>query len=147
MKQERDAYIMLKGILTPETPVILHLNSRSSYHPHDPSYTSLTYRQLHQQLRDHMSRTVPEFGPHVSLRVCKWKPWYGYGFPVPEHEALPAHDQSCTELFGTTLVVYAYVSMSCRICSQNTCCCTARCLAARQDVPADEAIWRHMARK
>jgi len=65
MKQERDAYIMLKGVVTTETPVILHLNSRDD--SNSVSYTSLTYRQLHQQLRDHMSRTVPEFGPHCLL--------------------------------------------------------------------------------
>ena len=67
----------------------------------------LTYRQLHQQVRQALC-----LEPKVFLRMCPFRPWYRHvktSFPVPEHCALPVRDAQCTHLLGTTLLYYAYV--------------------------------------
>ena len=100
-KQSKDAYIMLRGHLSGSlTPVVLHLDFSVV-----PGGT-LTFRQLHQQMRCHL-----QLSAKLSLRLCPDRPWYNYiesDIPVPENHALPAHDTKCHHLFGTTLRYHYY---------------------------------------
>lgn len=66
----------------------------------------LSYRQLHQQIREALKLESKH-----SLRLCSFRPWYRYmtrSFPVPEDRALPATDAQCMHLLGTTLLYWAY---------------------------------------
>ena len=66
----------------------------------------LTYRQLHQQIRQAL-----ELEPKVSMRLRCHRPWCRYmlDMPIPERSALPSHDAQCRHLLGTTLSCYLYV--------------------------------------
>ena len=104
-KNYRDGYVMLMSVLTgTRTPVTLRLN-------YDVLASGgLTYRELHRQLRCHLS-----LKPKDSLRVCPYRPWYHYetnGIPVPESHALPSIDVQCRRLLGTTLLFYTYVHLT-----------------------------------
>ena len=104
-KNHRDGYIMLMSVLNgTRTPVTLCLNYGEA------ATGGLTYRELHRQLRCHLSLT-----PKSSLRVCPYRPWYHYetkGIPVPESRALPCEDNQCRHLLGTTLIFYTYVHLT-----------------------------------
>ena len=98
----RNGYIMITTLFdgTPR-PIFLELNYR--YKPTG----GLTYRQLHQQVRQTL-----QLEPKVSLRMCSYRPWYRHAqtsSPVPEHLALPANDTQCRDLLGTTVLCYLYV--------------------------------------
>ena len=70
----------------------------------------LTYRQMHQQIREALGLESKH-----SLRLCPLRPWYRYmqtSFPIPEHRALPATDDQCTHLLGTTLLYWSYVHLT-----------------------------------
>ena len=70
----------------------------------------LTYRQMHQQIREALGLESKH-----SLRLCPLRPWYRYmqtSFPIPEHRALPATDAQCTHLLGTTLLYWSYVHLT-----------------------------------
>ena len=70
----------------------------------------LSYRQLHQQIRADLCLESKH-----SLRLCSFKPWYRYmqaSFPIPEHRALPATDDQCTHLLGTTLLYWSYAHLT-----------------------------------
>jgi hypothetical protein len=99
-KKDEDGYIMLKSMLGNPEPVAIRLQ-------YDEAPTGgLTYRQLWTQLREHLSLL-----PMHSLRICPYRPWYGWmtqGCCVPEHRALPNNDRQCRDLIGTTLVFYSY---------------------------------------
>jgi len=104
-KGRKNAYVMLTTVVdgTPR-PTILELD-------YERKLTGgLTYRQLHQQVRQAL-----RLEPKVSLRMCSARPWCRHvlrSFPVPEHRALPATNAQCTHLLGTTLVYYTYVHLS-----------------------------------
>ena len=69
----------------------------------------LTYRQLHQQIRQAL-----ELEPKVSMRLRCHRPWCRYmlGMPIPEQSALPSHDGQCRHLLGTTLFCYLYIHLT-----------------------------------
>ena len=70
MKGARDTYVMLQSPLSGnKTPVILRLDHSGG----DGDAGGLTYRRLHEQLRNHL-----QLGKRVSLRVWKHKPWHAY---------------------------------------------------------------------
>ena len=99
-RKPEDGYIMLKSMFGEPEPVAIRLR-------YDEVTTGgLTYRQLWTQLREHLSLL-----PMHSLRICPYRPWYGWmtqGCCVPEHRALPNNDRQCRDLIGTTLVFYSY---------------------------------------
>ena len=101
-KGRRNGYVMLTtlhhGTLRP-TILVLDVGGWK------PS-GRLSYRQLHQQIREALRLESKH-----SLRLCSFRPWYRYmtrSFPVPEHLALPATDAQCMHLLGTTLLYWAY---------------------------------------
>ena len=84
---------MLRNLSGDEQPAILVLDYEMS----------LSYRELHRQVREFL-----RLHRNVSLRMCPFRPWYLYSFPVPEQHAVPATDVQCKHLSGTTLVYYVY---------------------------------------
>ena len=102
-KGPRNAYVMLMSLFGTPKPTIIVLDYECN-----PS-GGLTYRQLHQQVREAL-----ELKPKESLRMISLRPWYRYmveSIPVPEHRGLPANDNQCRNLFGTTLLYYTYTHM------------------------------------
>ena len=99
-KRYKDGYIMPKSMFGDPEPVVIRLN-------YDEAHTGgLTYRQLHTQLREHLSLL-----PMHSLRICPHRPWYRWMTQrhcVPEHRALPNNDSQCRDILGTTLVFYSW---------------------------------------
>ena len=99
-KRLKDGFIMLKSMFGDPEPVVIRLL-------YDEAPTGgLTYRQLHTQLREHLSLL-----PVHHLRICPHRPWYQWmtqGCCVPEHRALPNNDRQCRDILGTTLVFYSY---------------------------------------
>jgi len=100
----RNGYIMMCTLLnaTPK-PLILELDYEAS------ASGSLTYRQLHQQVRNKLG-----LEPKVSLRMTPFRPWHLHltkSFPIPEDRALRATDAKCTWLLGTTILYYTYVHL------------------------------------
>ena len=96
----RDGYIMLKSMFGDPKPVVIRLDY------HEVHCGGLTYRQLHTQLREHLSLL-----PMHSLRICPHRPWYRWMTQrhcVPEHRALPNNDSQCRDILGTTLVFYSW---------------------------------------
>ena len=70
----------------------------------------VTCRELHRQVRTRLG-----LEPKVSLRMCPFMPWHRHiksSFPIPEADAIPAHDRQCRHLLGTTLLYYLYVHLS-----------------------------------
>ena len=99
-KHTRDGYIMLMSIVNgTKTPVTMCLNYSGCGH-----YTGgLTFRDMHQQLRCHLSLM-----DKVSLRVCSYRPWYHYESKgILSYKALPSSDAQCRHLLGTTLLYYS----------------------------------------
>ena len=99
-KGPRNGYVMLTTLLAGiPRPTILVLDYEC-----EPT-GGLTYRQLHQQIREAL-----RLEPKVSLRMCPFRPWHSHGsFPFPEQVAFPATDAQCRHLLGTTLLYYTYV--------------------------------------
>ena len=97
MKGARDAYVMLQSPFSGnKTPVILRLDHSGG----DGDAGRLTYRRLHEQLRNHL-----QLETRVSLRVWKHKPWHAYSCEaVLEEDVLPCNDAQCTPIWGTTLL-------------------------------------------
>ena len=97
MKGARDAYVMLQSQISGNrTPVILWLDHSGG----DGDAGRLTYRQLHEQLRNHL-----QLEKRVSLRVWKHKPWHAYSCEaVLEEDVLPCNDAQRTPIWGTTLL-------------------------------------------
>ena len=100
-KGPRNGYVMLTtlvhGTLRP-TILVLDVERKPS--------GRLSYRQLHQQIREALRLESKH-----SLRLCSFRPWYRYmtrSCPVPENRALPATDAQCMHLLGTTLLYWAY---------------------------------------
>lgn len=100
-KGYENGYIMLRSLLSAAAePMIVVLDYT------DKASSRLTYRQLHTQVREYL-----KLHRKSSLRLCPFRPWYLYmrtAFPVPEKRALPANDESCTHLLGTTVLYYVY---------------------------------------
>ena len=100
-----DSYIMLRHNFSGSTrPCILTLT-----HP-DGRFKGLTYRELYAQVRAHLGLPM-----ECSLRLAPYRPWYAHvtkSINVPERKALPAGDDQCKCVFGTTLVYYAYVHLN-----------------------------------
>ena len=101
-KGRRNGYVMLTtlhhGALRP-TILVLDVGGWT------PS-GRLSYRQLHQQIREALQLESKHF-----LRLCCFRPWYRYmtrSFPIPEDRALPVTDAQCMHLLGTTLLYWAY---------------------------------------
>ena len=101
-KGRRNGYVMLTtlhhGALRP-TILVLDVGGWK------PS-GRLSYRQLHQQIREALQLESKHF-----LRLCCFRPWYRYmtrSFPIPEDRALPVTDAQCMHLLGTTLLYWAY---------------------------------------
>ena len=91
-----NGYAMITTLFGTPRPIVLKLECGT-----------LTYRQLHHQIRECL-----KLEKKVSLRLCPYRPWYRHNtksFPLPEVSALPATDAKCTHLLGTTLVYYCYV--------------------------------------
>ena len=103
-KGSRNGYVMLTTLVGGTLkPIILVLDYEAV------PCGGLTYRQLHQQIREALG-----LEPKVSLRMCPFRPWYRHvkkSFPIPEHCVLPATDDQCTHLLGTTLLYYTYVHL------------------------------------
>ena len=104
-KGTKNGYVMLTtlihGTLRPMILVLDHV-------PGTPG--RLTYRQMHQQIREALGLESKH-----SLRLCPLRPWYRYmqtSFPIPEHRALPATDAQCMYLLGTTLLYWSYVHLT-----------------------------------
>ena len=101
----RNGYVMLTTLVNGRLrPTILVLDIE-----HSPS-GRLSYRQLHQQIREALCLESKH-----SLRLCSFRPWYRYmkaSFPIPEHRALPATDDQCTHLLGTTLLYWSYAHLT-----------------------------------
>ena len=101
----RNGYVMLTTLVHGRLrPTILVLDIE-----HSPS-GRLSYRQLHQQIRKALFLESKH-----SLRLCSFRPWYRYmqaSFPIPEHRALPATDDQCTHLLGTTLLYWSYAHLT-----------------------------------
>ena len=101
-KGPRNGYVMLT--------TLVHGTLRPTILVLDVEYTPsgrLSYRQLHQQIREALRLETKH-----SLRLCSFRPWYRYmtrSFPIPEHRALQATDAQCTHLLGTTLLYWSYV--------------------------------------
>ena len=104
-KGERNGYVMLdmplSGRLMPIVIILEYGKSRIR--------GGLTYRQLHQQIRQAL-----ELEPKVSMRLRCHRPWCRYmlGMPIPEESALPSHDGQCRHLLGTTLSCYKYIHLT-----------------------------------
>ena len=100
-KGSRNGYVMLQNLASGERkPIILVLDYKNG---------GLTHRQLHQQIREALGLELK-----VSLRMCPFRPWYRHvkkSFPIPEHCVLPATDDQCRHLLGTTLLYYTYVHL------------------------------------
>ena len=100
-KGYENGYVMLRTLFNAAAePMIVVLDYT------DKASSRLTYRQLHKQVREYL-----KLHRKSSLRLCPFRPWYLYmrsGFPVPEKQALPANDESCTHLLGTTVLYYVY---------------------------------------
>ena len=95
-KGSMNGYAMITTLFGTPRPIVLKLECGT-----------LTYRQLHHQIRECL-----KLEKKVSLRLCPYRPWYRHNtksFPLPEVSALPATDAKCTHLLGTTLVYYCYV--------------------------------------
>jgi len=101
---EVGSYIMLRNNLSGTHPLIL-TNDHSG-----GGRGSLTFRELHAQVRTHL-----KLEKKSSLRLVPYRPWYDHvtkSNNVPEHLALPVNDAGCQRVFGTTLVYFAYVHLS-----------------------------------
>ena len=111
-KHIRDGYIMLMSVVNgTKTPVTMCLN----YGDIHRNYGGLTFRDMHQQLRCHLSLTNK-----VSLRVCSYRPWYHYESKgILSYKALPSHDGQCRHLLGTTLLFYTYVHLTPDVCLED----------------------------
>ena len=106
-KGAQNAYIMLEMPLSGTLkPIVITLEHQERMYQHRPS---LTYRELHQQVRSALS-----LEPKVSMRLRSQRPWCRYmtDMPIPEQRALPAHDGKCMHLLGTTLACYLYVHLT-----------------------------------
>ena len=119
-KGASNGYVMIMNFLHGELrPIRISL----TYHGSTGHHTGgLTYRQLHQQIRQTL-----ELEKKVSLRLCPFRPWYGYiqnSCPVPERLALPATDAQCRHLLGTTLLYFPYVHLAYKG-SRGASCATA----------------------
>jgi len=101
----KNGYVMLTTLVHGRLkPTILVLDIEQS-----PT-GRLSYRQLHQQIREALCLESKH-----SLRLCSFRPWYRYmqaSFPIPEHRALPATDAQCTHLLGTTLLYWSYAHLT-----------------------------------
>ena len=104
-KGVRNGYIMMCSLFNSvPKPVIMELDYNVS------KSGGLTYRQLHRQARKSLG-----LEPKVSLRMCLSMPWHRHiksSFPIPEADAIPAHDRRCEHLLGMTLLYYTYVHLS-----------------------------------
>ena len=106
-KGVRNGYVMLEMPLSGTLkPIVITLEHQERMYQHRPS---LTYRELHQQVRSALS-----LEPKVSMRLRSQRPWCRYmtDMPIPEQRALPAHDGKCMHLLGTTLACYLYVHLT-----------------------------------
>ena len=104
-KGTKNGYVMLTTLIHGTLrPMILVLD------PVPGTPGRLTYRQMHQQIREALGLESKH-----SLRLCPFRPWYRYmqtSFPIPEHRALPATDAQCMYLLGTTLLYWSYVHLT-----------------------------------
>ena len=109
-KGVRNGYVMLEMPLSGNLrPIVITLEHHERYERSYQSRSSLTYRQLHHQIRSALA-----LAPKVSMRLRSQRPWCRYmsDMPIPEHSALPAHDGQCKHLLGTTLACYLYVHLT-----------------------------------
>ena len=98
-KGSMNGYAMITTLFGTPRPIVLKLECGT-----------LTYRQLHHQIRDCLG-----LEKKVSLRLCPYRPWYRHNTktsPIPEASALPASDAKCSHLLGTTLLYYCYVHLT-----------------------------------
>ena len=98
-KGSMNGYVMITTLFGTPRPIVLKLKCGT-----------LTYRQLHHQIRECL-----ELEKKVSLRLCPYRPWYRHNTktsPIPEASALPASDAKCSHLLGTTLLYYCYVHLT-----------------------------------
>ena len=106
-KGTRNGYIMLDRPLSGRLqPIVITLEYGGRFYARQGG---LTYRQLHQQIRQAL-----ELEPKVSMRLRCHRPWCRYmlGMPIPEKSALPSNDAQCRHLLGTTLSCYLYVHLN-----------------------------------
>ena len=113
-KDERNGYVMLISLFDgSRKPMIVILEEcwRRKTGKRSGWFTGgLTYRQLHQQIREGLG-----IEPLVCLRMCPFRPWYRYvqeSIPVPESHALPVTDVQCRHLLGTTLLYHVWMAPS-----------------------------------
>ena len=104
-KGERNGYVMLLSLWSGKlTPAILYLTyaDRKGFRA-----GGLTYRELHRQVREFL-----KLEGKFSLRMWPLRPWCRYicnSHPIYERLALPATDDQCRHLLGTTLLYDPYV--------------------------------------
>ena len=110
-KGERNGYVMLDMPLSGRLmPIVITLEYGERGRVSGTWIRGgLTYRQLHQQIRQAL-----ELEPKVSMRLRCHRPWCRYmrGMPIPEESALPSHDGQCRHLLGTTLSCYKYIHLT-----------------------------------
>ena len=86
-----------------------NFNYRTYPGPLEVNARTVTFRQLHQQIRKAL-----ELENKHSLRICRWLPWIRHtvgDIPLPEDEALPCNDRVCNGILGTTLAYYVYTHL------------------------------------